>query len=95
MIWGLYDVNKFSSTDSKVNWTKVDFQVKILHNCTSKVTTCIILRTVFFFPCVQAKSLYISHAVSNLNGTEFEIWAGFGPVGSTEKNNWAVKYATF
>ena len=33
----------------------------------------------------QPKSLYISHAVSNFYGTENEIWAGFGPVGSTEK----------
>ena len=24
--------------------------------------------------------------MSNLYGTEIEIWAGFGPVGSTEKN---------
>ena len=30
------------------------------------------------------KSLYISRATSNFHGTEFEIWAGFGPVGSTE-----------
>ena len=22
-------------------------------------------------------------------GTEIEIWAGFGPVGNTEKKNWA------
>jgi hypothetical protein len=27
--------------------------------------------------------------VSNLYGTEIEIWAGFGPVGSNEKKNWA------
>ena len=32
------------------------------------------------------KSLYISCAVNNFYGTEIEIWAGFGPVGSTEKN---------
>ena len=25
--------------------------------------------------------------MSNFYGTEFEIWAGFGPVGSTEKKN--------
>ena len=34
------------------------------------------------------KSLSISCAVSNFYGTEIEIWAGFGPVGITEKN-WA------
>ena len=34
------------------------------------------------------KSLYISHVVSNFYWTEIEIWAGFGPVGNTEKN-WA------
>ena len=38
---------------------------------------------------IQAKSLYISRAVSNFYGTEIEIWAGFGPVGNTEKKNWA------
>ena len=38
---------------------------------------------------VVAKSLYISHAVSNFCGTEIEIWAGLGPVGNTEKKNWA------
>ena len=32
------------------------------------------------------KSLYIGQAVSNCYGTEIEIWAGFGPVGNTEKN---------
>ena len=26
---------------------------------------------------------------SNFSGTEIEIWAGFGPFGSTEKKNWA------
>jgi hypothetical protein len=26
--------------------------------------------------------------MSHFYGTEFEIWAGFGPVGSTEKNIW-------
>ena len=35
------------------------------------------------------KSLYISRAVSNFYETEIEIWAGFGPVGNNEKNNWA------
>ena len=34
----------------------------------------------------QLRSLYLSRAVSNFYGTEIEIWAGFGPVGSTEKN---------
>ena len=32
------------------------------------------------------KSLYISRTVSIFYGTEIEIGAGFGPVGSTEKN---------
>ena len=27
--------------------------------------------------------------MSKFYGTEFEIWAGFGPVGSTEKTIWA------
>ena len=34
---------------------------------------------------LQPKSLYISDAVNNFYEIEFEIWAGFGPVGSTEK----------
>ena len=35
--------------------------------------------------CVYSKSLYISRVVSDFHGTEFVIWADFGPVGSTEK----------
>jgi hypothetical protein len=38
---------------------------------------------------MHTKSLYISRAVSNFYGTEIEIWAGFGPVGNNEKENWA------
>ena len=34
---------------------------------------------------MQTKSLYISRAVSNFYETQFEIWAGFGLVGSPEK----------
>jgi hypothetical protein len=33
----------------------------------------------------QPKSLWISHVVSNLYGTQIEIWAGFGAVDITEK----------
>ena len=33
---------------------------------------------------LYSKSLYISCAVSNFYGKEFEIWVGFGLVGSTE-----------
>ena len=33
---------------------------------------------------IKAKSLYISFVVSNIYGTEYEIWAGFVQVGSTE-----------
>jgi hypothetical protein len=32
----------------------------------------------------QTKSLYISPIGSYSYGTEYEIWAGFGPVGSSE-----------
>ena len=35
------------------------------------------------------KSLYISHAVSNFNGTDIESWALFEPVNITEKKIWA------
>ena len=43
---------------------------------------------------LSTKSLFISRAVSNFYGTEIEIWAGFGPVGSTEKKlDWL--WATF
>ena len=31
----------------------------------------------------HSKSVYISRAMSHFYGTYFEIWAGFGPVGST------------
>ena len=42
-----------------------------------------------WWPGYCPKSFYISHVVSNFNGTEIEIWAGFGPFGITEKKNWA------
>ena len=28
-------------------------------------------------------------------GTEYEIWADFGPVGNTEKKYWVVKYICY
>ena len=34
---------------------------------------------------IQANSLYRSRAGSHFYGTEYQIWAGFGPVGNTEK----------
>ena len=43
----------------------------------------------------KPKSLYRSRAGSHFYGTEYEIWADFGPVGNTEKKIAAVKYATF
>ena len=35
------------------------------------------------------KSLYRSRTGRHFYGTENEIWAGFGPVGNTEKTIWA------
>ena len=35
--------------------------------------------------CVPGKSLYRSCERSHFHGTEYEIWANFGPVGNTEK----------
>ena len=39
----------------------------------------------------QTKSLYRSRAGRHFYGTENEIWAGFGPVGNTEKK-WGADY---
>ena len=39
-----------------------------------------------------AKSLYGSQAVYHFFGTEYEIKAGFGPIGNTENFQGAVKY---
>ena len=36
----------------------------------------------------KAKSLYRSRAGSHFYGTEYEIWADFGPVGNTEIFFW-------
>jgi hypothetical protein len=36
-----------------------------------------------------AKSLYRSCAGSHFYGIEYGIWAGLGPIGNTEKKNWA------
>ena len=40
----------------------------------------------------MAKSSDISRVVSIFYGTENEIWAGFGPVGSTEKKIFWANY---
>ena len=40
---------------------------------------------------IASKSFYISRAVSNFHGAEFEIWAGLRSVDSTEKKQ-ALKY---
>ena len=34
--------------------------------------------------CRGAKLLYRSNVVGHFYGTEYKIWAGFGPVGCTE-----------
>ena len=40
--------------------------------------------SIFFLPCCcYLKSLCISRAVNHFYGTEFEVWTGFRPVGST------------
>ena len=39
---------------------------------------------------MQAKSLYRNCAGSQFFGTEYEIWADFGPVGNTEKKRWVA-----
>ena len=44
---------------------------------------------------LKPKSLYISRTVSNFYGAEIEIWAGFGPVGNTEKINLGRLGTTF
>ena len=53
-------------------------------NCTSLLPACLKIEQI-----LETKSLHISHAVSNYYGTEMEIWAGFGPIGKTEKKIWA------
>ena len=37
----------------------------------------------------QSKSLYKSRAGRHFYGTENVIWAGYGPIGNTEKKVWA------
>jgi hypothetical protein len=39
-----------------------------------------------------SKSLYRSRAGSHFYGTEYEIWADFGPVGNTEKRVGGADY---
>ena len=53
-------------------------------NCTSLLPACLKIEQI-----LETKSLHISHAESNYYGTEMEIWAGFGPIGNTEKKIWA------
>ena len=45
----------------------------------------VIVGIFIFCNSVQAKSLYRSRAGRHFYGTEYEIWADFGPVGNTEK----------
>ena len=42
------------------------------------------LRRLVSLRSYRKKSIYISPAVSHIYGTEYKIWTGFGPVGSTE-----------
>ena len=35
---------------------------------------------------------YRRSAGSHFYGIEYEIWAGFGPVGNTKKENWGADY---
>ena len=44
---------------------------------------------------MQSKSLYRSRTGGDFDGTENEIWAGFTPVGSAEKNNWGQLLSVF
>ena len=45
---------------------------------------------------LSPKSLYRSHTGSHLYGTEYEIWADFGPVGNTEKKkDWGPIISNF
>ena len=37
--------------------------------------------------CMESKSLYRSRAGRHFYGTENVIWAGFGPIGNTEKKS--------
>ena len=53
-----------------------------------KVYLFIISRKFEIFVCCNTlvpKSLHRSHSGSHFRGTEYEIWADFGPVGNTEK----------
>ena len=38
---------------------------------------------------IHPKSLYRSRAWSHFHGTKYEVWVDQGPVGNTEKKNWA------
>ena len=43
----------------------------------------------------SAKSLFSSRAERHFYGTEIVIWAGFGPIGNTEKKSLGRLWATF
>jgi hypothetical protein len=44
---------------------------------------------------LKAKSLYRSRAGTHFYGTENVIWAGFEPIGNTEKKSLGRLWATF
>ena len=58
-----------------------------------KAHSCSTLRT--FLWTLQSKSLWRSHAVGDFYGTGIEIWAGFGPVGNTEKKKFGPIMSNF
>ena len=44
---------------------------------------------IFASMSVTTKVIYRSRAGSHFYGTEYDIWADFGPVGNAEKKCWA------
>ena len=70
------------------NWAECELRtcdVVRAHACSHSHVCSVCGRRLLKLPksSIKAKSWYISFVMSNLYGTEYEIWAGFGPVGST------------
>ena len=62
----------------------------VIFNETHLMTCC-----QFFSSTLHTKSLYRSRAGRHFYGTENVIWAGFGPIGNTEKKSLGRLWATF
>ena len=93
-VWPIADLKKQSKISLRQPWSAIKQKGEIrttVKNPGAKrsagvwsTAAVVQIRSFFFFFLFLPKSLWISRVVSHLYGTEFDIWAGFGPICLTE-----------